>query len=390
MGRIRIKGLVKLMNHLREQLANGIPASEVPAFKKMVLDATAFIEETCRKRRVSLSDLPAPSRRAYEYLKRIDLDHLPILADREAQAVTRLRISNIVAGCRTIQREFAELARANVGGDEALEKEIAALHERIAGLASLVDDICENVGASPDKLPDPTRRAYQWLKFLSERGIFQEHLRTLNSAYRGLNDERIELYNIAGLYRSRLRKGIRHVVISEGFLGAPRPVMEALMGAALLKKVGGHKARIRHYAETEEFREILLTMEMIGAQLQAKTRGAYHDLEKVFSRVNRRYFEGRMKKPTLTWNKTITHGKFGHYVPATGTLMISIALDSRDLPSYVIDHVMHHELLHRKLGVKVVNGRRIAHTPEFRAEERSFEHCQEAQAFLTEMSRKLQ
>lgn len=389
MDRIRIKGLVKLMNHVREQMANGIPASEVPAFKKMVLDATAYIEETCRQRRISLSDLPAPSRRAYAYIMRIDLDRLPILGDREAKAVTSIRISNIVAGCRTIQREFAELAKAKAGGDEALKKEPAALHERIAALASLVDDICENVGADPDKLPDPTRRAYQWLKFLSERRNFQEHLRTLTSAYRGLNDERIELYNIAGLYRSRLRKGIRHVVISEGFLGAPPSVMEALMGAALLKQVGEHKAHIRHYAETEEFRETLLTIEMIGAQLQAKTRGAYVDLEEIYSRVNKRYFEGRMKKPTLTWNKTITHGKFGHYVPATGTLMISIALDSSDLPSYVIDHVMHHELLHRKLGVKVVNGRRTAHTAEFKAEERSFEHFQEARAFLNKLSMKL-
>jgi len=66
---------------------------------------------------------------------------------------------------------------------------------------------------------------------------------------------------------------------------------------------------------------------------------------------------------------------------------ISIA---RDVPSYVIDHVIHHEFHHRKLGVKVVNGRRIAHTPEFGVEERSFEHYHEAQAFLTKMSMEVQ
>jgi len=381
------------MNNAREQLANGIPASEVHAFKQMVLDAAAFVEETCCQSSVSPDDLPAPSRRAYEYLKSIELDNLPVLGSREAKAVSSIRISNIVASCRIIQREFAELARADAAGsgdNEDLEMGLVALHKRVVGLASLVDDICENIGANPDRLPDPTRRAYQWLKFLSEPGTFQEHFRTLTRAYRGLDDGRIELYNIAGLYHSRIRKSIRHLVISEGFVGAPLSVIEALMYSAVSKQGRAHKVRIRQYTETEEFRETLLAIEMIGVQLQEKTRGAYYDLEDVFSRVNNRYFKGRMKKPILTWNKTITHGKFGHYVPATGILMISIALDSRDVPLYVIDHVMHHELLHRKLGVKVVNNRRIAHTPEFRVEERSFERYQEAQAFLTKMSRELQ
>ena len=93
-----------------------------------------------------------------------------------------------------------------------------------------------------------------------------------------------------------------------------------------------------------------------------------------------------MKKPVLTWNNLITHIKFGHYVPSTDTVMISIVLDTKEVPSYVLDHVMHHELLHKKLGAKVVGGRRMAHTPEFRAEERKFRRYQEAQTFLSKLS----
>jgi hypothetical protein len=66
--------------------------------------------------------------------------------------------------------------------------------------------------------------------------------------------------------------------------------------------------------------------------------------------------------------------------------MISIALDRRDVPPYVIDQVMHHELLHKKLGTNYINGRTISHTPEFRAEEQRFKHYQEAQAFLAKLS----
>lgn len=390
MTRIRIKGLVSLMNHSRKQLVNGIPAAEVQAFKKMVSDATAFVEELCREHRVSLSDLPGPTRKSYEYLKRIDLDHLPIRSEWDTKPASNLRISNIVSACKMIQREFAELARAKVVGrieDENQEKRLSDLHQHITELAVMMDEIYQKVGAGPERLPDPTRRAYQWLKFLNGQGNFQGHFRTLTMAYRSLPEGHIELYNFAGLYRSRMRKGVWHIVISEGFVGAPLAVIDELIAVAVLKKSSTHKARIQQYVETEEFRETLLTIEMMGVQSQEKTRGVTYDLEDVFRRANDRYFKGRMEKPILTWNKIITQAKFGHYVPATDTVMISIALDAKEVPAYVVDHVMHHELLHRKLGARVVNGRRLAHTPEFRAEEKKFKHYQQAQAFLAKLSR---
>jgi len=390
MKRIRINGLVKLMNHCRKQLANGIPATEVQAFKKMVSDATKFVEATCREHHIPLRDLPVPTCRTYEYLKGIDLEHLPILGDDEKKPVSSLRISSVIASCKNIQSEFAQLVRAKEAGsmgDKRLEERLATLHRDIAQLAAMVDEIFQKVDAAPDLLPDPTRRAYQWLKFLSEHGNFQEHFQTLTIACHALPDAKIELYNFAGLYRSKLRKGVWYVVLSEGFVGAPSAVIKALLVAAVSREGRAQKERVQQYAETEEFREILLSMEMMGVQSKQKVRGAIYDLEEVFQRVNSRYFHGRMKKPILTWNKMITRAKYGHYVPATDTVMISIALDAKDVPAYVIDHVMHHELLHKKLGSKLTNGRRLAHTPEFRAEEKKFQHYQQAQVFLAELSR---
>jgi hypothetical protein len=88
----------------------------------------------------------------------------------------------------------------------------------------------------------------------------------------------------------------------------------------------------------------------------------------------------------LTWNRTITHRKFGHYQPTTDTLMVSITLDQAEVPVYAIEFVMYHELLHKQLGVEVVNGRRYAHTSEFRARERAFPHYEQAQVFLAQLS----
>jgi hypothetical protein len=390
MTRIRIRGLVKLMNHTRALLGSGIPASELPAFKGMVLDAITFVEDLCRENRVPLSDLPSPTRRAYEYLKRIDLENLPVSEEREIERVSSLRISGIVATCKEIQAEFSELASLKIaqgGKERELEERLARLYRHISELAEMVDEICEKVGGTPDLLPGPTRRAYQWLKFLSDRVNFDDHFLSLTHIYRGVPDAHIEIYNMGGLFRVQIKKRVRWIVINEAFIRAPRSVIQDLIAVATSGKGGQSRFRIHEYAGTDEFRETLLSIEMIGVKMEARARGAVYDLEDIFNRVNDRYFRGRMEKPILTWNKIATSSKFGHYVPSTDTLMISVTLDAMDVPSYVLDQVMHHELLHKQLGTRVVKGRRIAHTSEFRSKERSFERYREAQAFLAKLSR---
>jgi hypothetical protein len=389
MKSVRIKGLVRLMNRTRKDMVDGIPASEIDAFKQMILDTTAFVEELCRKNGVLLSDLPTPTRRAYEYLKRIDLDNLPVRDERDGEHVSSLRISGIVSSCREIQTEFVELARLAPAGHDAeqdLNARLASLHQYIMELASMVDEICEKVGAFPDMMPGPTLRAYQWLTFLSSQDNFDDHFRALKRFCHGIPDAHIEFYNLRGLYRVQKKKSIRSFLIHEAFIYAPHSLVKDLMAAAVSPKDGGHRSRIRQFTRTEEFQEVALSIEMIGIRLEGKARGEVYDLEEVFKRVNKRYFRGRMEMPVLTWNKIITRRKFGHYVPATDTVMISIVLDAKDVPPYVIDHVMHHELLHRKLGVKVVNGRQIAHTHEFRSQEQQFKYFHQAHEFLNKLS----
>jgi hypothetical protein len=388
MTRIRIKGLVKLMNHARDLMASGIPASEAPAFKQMILDAITFVEELCRKNGVPLSELPAPTRRAYEYLKRIDLENLPLLDEKETQQVRSLRVPGIVSACRKIQEEFSDLARVKVAHgrkERNLEGRLRVLHRHISESAEMVQ-ICEKVGGTSDLLPGPTRRAYQWLKFLSDQSNFDEHFQSLVTLCRGVPNAHIELYNLGGLYRVQIKNGVRRIVIHEAFIRAPQSIIRDLITVLALGKSDHSRSRIQAYADTDEFRETLLSIEMIGVRLEARSRGAVYDLEEIFRTVNDRYFQGGMEKPILTWNKIPTSTKFGHYVPSTNTLMVSITLDAVDVPQYVLDQVMYHELLHKQLGVKVVNGRRIAHTPEFRAEEQKFTHYHEAQKFLVKLA----
>jgi len=84
----------------------------------------------------------------------------------------------------------------------------------------------------------------------------------------------------------------------------------------------------------------------------------------------------------LVWNRTLTARKFGHYQPGRDAVMISVTLDAPDVPDYVVDFVMYHELLHKKHGSMKVNGRRLAHSPAFRAEERQFAEYHEAERLI--------
>jgi predicted metal-dependent hydrolase len=115
------------------------------------------------------------------------------------------------------------------------------------------------------------------------------------------------------------------------------------------------------------------------------TRGQVYDLDAIFQRVNAQYFQGQLERPRLTWNQTLTHHKFGHYQPTTDTLMVSITLDHPEIPIYLLEFVMYHELLHKALGLKISNGRRYAHHKDFLEAEARFQHYTEAKEWLSRL-----
>ncbi|HET91349.1 MAG TPA: M48 family peptidase [Chloroflexi bacterium] len=276
----------------------------------------------------------------------------------------------------TVQRpdvqHFARLLAEHVGEIEALARE---------------------QGSTPAHLPTRSRRAYQWLKFLTEPATLLAHLETL----RALLDEfdtpgcrpkarnkpvEVEFAHTTHLYIVRQTDAGLRVTIHEGFVGASPRVLRALVCAVLLRDRGAYQETVRSYAEGEDFQEVMLALEMTTAADENVAQGHHFDLEQVFERVNAAYFAGQLARPGLTWNRTITGARFGHYDALRDTVMISVTFDAPDVPDYAIDFVMYHELLHKHLGINVVNGRRYAHTAEFRAAEQRFSHYEEARAFL--------
>ena len=112
-----------------------------------------------------------------------------------------------------------------------------------------------------------------------------------------------------------------------------------------------------------------------------------HDLGTIFERVNRAYFDGQLSRPRLTWSGRLSGCKFGHYDFETDTVCISSILDRPAVPGYVLEGIMHHELLHKKHGFRWQGNRRFVHTTAFKAEEKTFQYHRQVESYLNKLSR---
>ncbi|MBD3202738.1 hypothetical protein GF327_00455 [Candidatus Woesearchaeota archaeon] len=88
-----------------------------------------------------------------------------------------------------------------------------------------------------------------------------------------------------------------------------------------------------------------------------------------FNRVNDKYFNGMILIPNLRWGSP-SLSKVGSYDYGTDTIRLSSLLKKDE---NLLDYVMYHELLHKKLKFTKKNSRNYHHTKEFKRRENEFE-----------------
>jgi len=121
-----------------------------------------------------------------------------------------------------------------------------------------------------------------------------------------------------------------------------------------------------------------------------KSDGQYHDLKVVLERVSKAYFDGKVdvqigwaRRPARKGRKnakTVSRA-LATYNYSDRTIRVSPILDAIDVPEYVIDWIVYHELLHHVLPVEESHGKHRYHTRRFRTLERAFIHYREAKAW---------
>lgn len=186
----------------------------------------------------------------------------------------------------------------------------------------------------------------------------------------------------------RLAQGQLIVKISDLLEGAPAPVQESLAYILLSKLFRQRPPRqmmeiYRLYLARQDVRGRLNTVRQErGRKMLAAAAGDAFDLDRMFERLNAKYFESGIAKPKLGWSLQASRTILGHYDASHHAIAISKILDRMEVPEYVVEYVLYHEMLHIKHPVEHRGTARKIHTKEFKQEEKQFAQYAEARAYL--------
>ncbi|GAA6615997.1 M48 family peptidase [Scytonema sp. NUACC26] len=301
-------------------------------------------------------------------------------------------LKNIKAQQRAVLQKISDLASSPTPNVARVQELLQALMRSVTA----IEKICDNQQTTPANLTSSSRQIYSWMKFLTDERNLQLHVQATHRlqhiaqqafSARGRNSVKVvvEITNLAGLYRSKVGEYFATLIVSEGFINAPDEVLQVLVQAALFGNSRNMTRAMKDFASSEEYSEILMELDLIVEAIAETSTGKHYNLDKLFDKVNEEYFAAKLVKPRLTWSKIHTYRKFGHYEPARDRVVMSLTLDDDRIPEFVVEFVLYHELLHKYHGAKLVNGRRMVHTSEFRTSERQFRLYKEAEEWLREI-----
>ena len=153
------------------------------------------------------------------------------------------------------------------------------------------------------------------------------------------------------------------------FLDAPEPIVRAIAAyAGLGKREAGPV--LDEYIRTNRVR-----LRPSRGPTALKQRGLFHDLQAMFDQLNQRYFESAIEA-RIGWGRLPgTRGRrsirMGVYLHEERVIRIHPALDRPEVPSYFVEFVVFHEMLHQAVPAERCGGRRQHHGREFRKREKT-------------------
>lgn len=170
------------------------------------------------------------------------------------------------------------------------------------------------------------------------------------------------------------------VRVHKMFLDAPPKVLRSLAGFCK-RPTKSNRAVVGAYIDenTHAIREEKAAKPPPEKRI---TRGRIHDLDALFAKLNKKYFGGKCTS-AYTWGKDPHRRRrrsirFGNYNYETNTIRMHPALDKKFVPTYVVEVVLFHEMLHWYIPPVRKNGRTYFHTRLFYQAERQHPQYEKA------------
>ncbi len=204
--------------------------------------------------------------------------------------------------------------------------------------------------------PPPTVLLYPYVEGRSTvrqeggRAVFN-----LNAAFADAPEDAVR--GIAGILLARLHR-VREEAIPEAWRKASRAFLAERPASATGRKhiepVGAHRSLLESYLR------VSLDMDLALPQV-----------------------------PRLSWSRTVAGHRFGHWDADHNVVVLSQILDDADVPEFVLDYVLYHELLHIVHPVRMGSGsRRIVHSAAFRRDERRYPRWREGEEWIHKLARR--
>jgi len=387
MRRLRVSGLVKFAKRVRQELAGPVSTERLAQLRRQIDETIGSIEQVAGDEGVRVQSLPLPSRKAYQFLKGLDLSAVATEDTSSASSVPPDSVS-----FRGLQSYFDDLLNriARTSDPSQLEE----IYEEIVASSENIENGIKVKNALPEQLKRPAREMRGWLAYFSQRENFEEYCAAVRRAGPIFREACTwpAAKSAAILVHFRPQQGLYHVrAYSDAILvRLPTPMIcfdERLLRAVaeMAFKKGGDRKLVHDATSGEPYQRIASELELLGG-IVAQTRGMHHDLAVSFDHVNAAYFNGDMSRPRLVWSRIFAARKFGHYEHAHDTVMVNMVLDRKTVPEFAVDFIVYHELLHKQLGIVWQRNRMAVHTPEFRERERKFKQYDQAKALLRKLA----
>jgi len=179
--------------------------------------------------------------------------------------------------------------------------------------------------------------------------------------------------NTSTMVSFRRTRGVVAFRVHQMFLEAPPTVVDALADyASRGRRSAGSVIDDFVRANEDRVRRSRVERQVRGLD----PFGRVHDLQAIFDELNARYFGNRIDA-RIGWGREAPDRrrrsiKMGTYFHDARVVKIHPALDREEVPEFFVAFVVFHEMLHQAEPPRMIGGRRVSHTPEFRRIERAY------------------
>lgn len=178
------------------------------------------------------------------------------------------------------------------------------------------------------------------------------------------------------------------VRIHQVFEKADEPTLSAVADVLLADR---RSQRRRHALDRVRYHFENHRPEVTPRRETLRPVGRHFDLRVLRDRVNAEYFDGQIEVAVTWGNQRRVERRrrgggyslrLGSYDEQRRLVRLHPCLDRADIPEYVVESVVYHEMLHAAVPPQRRGGRRYVHTREFRRREQLYRHFDAANHWL--------